>query len=118
MLNAMCKDCVRLEIDCQGTEKQLWSGFVYKENTQQALKRMLAELSQLEVIADKAEEEMVSEPENIEKEKAFDEAYKVEFSAFTKVAEFIVKATRGRIDEKTARAMVRTQRVKILELVV
>lgn len=117
MMNIMCKNCARLEIDCKGTECQTWSGCVYKENEQQALKRMLAELSELEEIANKADDAMMDDPTNEEKEKAFDEAYKAEFDAFTAVANLIVKMTDGRIDEKTARTMVRAKRNEILNLV-
>ena len=117
MLNAMCKDCVRLGTDCRGTEKKLWNGCVYKENFQQALKRMLEELSKLEKISIQAENEMVEDPTNEKKEKVFDEAYKAEFSLFMEIIEFIVKISNGKINEKTARAMVHTQREKILSLV-
>lgn len=117
MMNRMCKNCARLGIDCKGTENQVWSGCVYKENAQQTLKRMLAELSELEEVANKADDEMMADPTNEEKEKAFDDAYKAEFDAFTAVANLIVKMTNGQIDEKTARAMVRTKRNEIMNLV-
>lgn len=117
MLNRMCKNCARLGIDCKGTECQTWSGCVYKENAQQTLKRMLSDLSELEEIANKADDAMMADPTNEEKEKAFDEAYKAEFDAFTAVAELIVKMTNGQIDEKPAHTMVRTKRNEILNLV-
>lgn len=117
MINSMCKNCARLGIDCNGTECQTWSGCIYKENTQQTLKRMLAVLSELEEIANKADDEMTADPTNEEKEKAFDEAYKAEFDAFTAVANLIVKMTKGQIDEKTACTMVRTKRNEIMNLI-
>lgn len=117
MLNAMCKNCTRLGIDCKGTECQTWTGCVYRENAKQTLKRMLSELSGLEEIANKADDAMMDDPTNEEKEKAFDEAYKAEFDAFTTVANLIVKMTGGQIDEKTARTMVRTKRNEIANLI-
>lgn len=80
------------------------------------LKKRLEELARLEEIANKADDAMMADPTNEEKEKAFDEAYKAEFDAFTAVANLIVKMTNGQIDEKTAREMVRTKRSEILKL--
>lgn len=80
------------------------------------LKKRLEELARLEKIANKADDAMMADPTNQEKEKAFDEAYKAEFDAFTAVAELIVKMTNGQINEKTARAMVRTKRNEILAI--
>lgn len=117
MMNNMCKNCARLGIDCKGTECQTWSGCVYKENAQQTLKRMMEELERLEEIANKADDEMMADPTNEEKEKAFDEAYKAEFEAFTAVASLIVKMTSGQIDEKTARTMVRAKRKELMNIV-
>lgn len=117
MMNSMCRDCARLGIDCKGTECQTWSGCVYKENAQQTLKRLISEFSKLEEIANKADDEMMEDPTNEEKERAFDEAYKAEFDAFMAVSNLIVKMTNGQIDEKTARTMVRAKRNEILNLV-
>lgn len=81
------------------------------------LKKKLEELAILEEIANKADDEMMEDPTNEEKEKAFDEAYKAEFDAFMAVASLIVKMTDGQVDEKTARTMVRTKRNEILAIV-
>lgn len=81
------------------------------------LKKRLEELERLEEIANKADDEMMADPTNEEKEKAFDEAYKAEFNAFTAVANLIVKMTNGQIDEKTARTMIRTKRNDILDII-
>lgn len=81
------------------------------------LKKKLEELTRLEEIADKADAEYESEPENGEKEKAFEKAYQAEYNAFMAVSELIVKMTGGQIDIKTARAMVKTKRNEILNLV-
>lgn len=116
MMNSMCKNCERLGIDCKGTEFRTWSGCVYKETAQQALKRMLLRLSELEEITNKADDEMMEDPTSEEKEKAFDEAYEAEFDAFTAVTNQIVKMTSGKIDEKTASTMVRTKGNEIINL--
>lgn len=87
------------------------------EKMMNELKKRLEELAILEESANKADDAMMADPNNEEKEKAFDEAYKAEFDAFTAVAELIVKMTNGQIDEKTARTMVRTKRNEILNLV-
>ena len=42
--------------------------------------KKIEELEQLEKAADKAQQEYEAEPENVEKERAFDSAYKKEFS--------------------------------------
>lgn len=80
-------------------------------------KKSLKELERLEKIADMADDEMMADPTNEEKEKAFDEAYKAEFDAFIAVASLIVKMTSGQIGEKTARTMVRTKRNEIINLI-
>ena len=81
------------------------------------LKKRLEELTRLEEIANKADAAYEAEPENEEKEKAFDAAYKAEMDAFTTVSELIVKMSSGQIDIKTARKMVKTKRNEILNLV-
>lgn len=81
------------------------------------LKMRLEELARLEAIADKADAEMMEDPESTEKEAAFDAAYQAEYNAFIAAAESIVKMTAGKIDIKTAREMVRTKRNEIINLV-
>lgn len=81
------------------------------------LKKRLEKLTMLEKIANQAENEMMEDPANEEKENAFDEAYKEEFAAFMAVSELIIEMTGGRIDAKTARTMVQTKRNEILSLV-
>ena len=80
------------------------------------LKKRLAELERLEEIADRADAEYDAEPENAEKEAAFDLAYQHEYNAFIAVCELIVKITAGQIDIKTARTMVRTKRAELLHI--
>ena len=81
------------------------------------LKKKLEELTRLEEIATIADAEYEAEPENEEKEKAFDAAYQSEIAAFVKFSEMIVAMTGGQIDIKTARVMVRTKRNEILNFV-
>lgn len=81
------------------------------------LRKRLEELTRLEEIADKADAEYEAEPENEEKEKTFDAAYKAEMDAFMAVSEIIVKMTGGQIDIKTAKRMIKTKRNEILNLV-
>lgn len=117
MTNRMCKDCARLGIDCKGTEKQVYSGCIYKEGAQQTLRRLLEGLERLEETTSHANDEMVADPENEEKEKASDKAYKAEWNVFMAVADMVVKMTGGQVDGKTARTMVRTKRNEVLSIV-
>lgn len=80
------------------------------------LKRRLEDLERLSAIADSADRAMMEDFENPEKEKAFEEAYKAEYSAFMAVVDLVVKISNGKIDEKTARIMVRAKRNEILAL--
>lgn len=50
-----------------------------------------------------------NEPENEEKEKAFDLAYQKEIAAFTELANGIVLYTDSKIDAETARCMIKTR---------
>lgn len=74
------------------------------------MKEMMKKLEELENIATIADKEYENEPENEEKESAFDIAYKNEYIFFNEVAEEIVKITSGKIELKTAREMLRTKR--------
>lgn len=119
MLNNMCKDCVKLNNGCQGTTCQTWTGCALKKSVEQSKKEFKAALKQLEAAeeaANKAEAAYEAEPEDAEKEEAFDTAYKAEFTEFIMVSELLVEMTNGRIGEKIAREMVRTKRDEILNL--
>lgn len=59
------------------------------------LKKKLKELVRLEGISNRADDAMMAGPTSEEKEKAFDEACKAEFAAFTAVASLIVEMTNG-----------------------
>ena len=48
--------------------------------------KKIEELEQLEKAADKAQQEYEAEPENAEKERAFDSSYKKEFSTYISTA--------------------------------
>lgn len=80
------------------------------------LKKKLAELENLEKIADLAVEEYEADPKNKEKEAAFDAAYEKEFSAFMAVSNLLSEMTGRQIDEKTARAMISGKRAEIKKL--
>lgn len=116
MLNSMCIRCAHLGIDCKGTENQVWSGCVYKEDVKQALKRTLAELEILEMEANKADAAYDAEPENAEIQAAFDAAYKAEWDKADEAIKLIVKMTNGEIEYKIARIMINEKRDKIKKL--
>lgn len=117
MLNTMCNKCVRLGIDCQGTENQLWSGCIYQEtDPRKALKRTLAELEVLEKAGNEAEAAYNADFMSLEKEAAFDDAYKAEWDKAEEAVKLVVKMTRGKIDEKTVRAMLNGKREEIKKL--
>lgn len=59
--------------------------------------------------SDKAMQEYENEPENEEKEKAFDAAYKKEVWAFTDLANNIRLITDFKIDFETAKIMIKTR---------
>lgn len=80
------------------------------------MKELLKKLREAEERANAADQAYNLDPENEEKEAAFDEAYKEEYRLFTAVAEGVVKITAGQIDIKTARAMVQGKREKLEEL--
>lgn len=66
--------------------------------------------------ADDADANWENNPESTECEKAFNEAYKEEFNAFNSLADEIVKFTDNKIDEKTARTMIRTRYDRLKEI--
>lgn len=59
--------------------------------------------------ADAIEDAWSNEPENEKLEKAFDEAYREQFTAAENLIKEIVKTTAGAIDEATARKMIITK---------
>jgi hypothetical protein len=77
------------------------------------IKILFEKLKAAEEKADKAEFEYEKAPENEEKEKAFDLAYKEEFKAFEALIGAIVNATDGHIDTQTAAAMIRGRRQQL-----
>ncbi len=80
------------------------------------MKQLLEKLKEAERKADAADREYENDPENEEKEKAFDLAYSEEykaFEAFEALAGAIVKATAGKIDTQTAAAMIRGRRQQL-----
>lgn len=77
------------------------------------MKELLKKLREAEERANAADRAYDLDPENKEKDAAFDEAYKEEYRLFTAAAEEVVKITAGQIDIKTARAMVQGKREKL-----
>lgn len=75
------------------------------------LKEALKDLENKEEISEKAGDAYELDPENPEKEKAFDDTYKVEFAAFMSVSASLAKLIG--IDEKTARAMIGGKRAEV-----
>ena len=80
------------------------------------MKELLKRLAIAEKEADEADQAYNADPENIEKEEAFDRAYKVEFDLYMKAAKEIVKITSEKIDFETAKAMIKTKRKELEKL--
>ncbi len=77
------------------------------------MKELLKRLKEAEKKADAADREYENDPENEEKEKAFDLAYSEEYKAFAALAREIVNATAGQMDTHTAAAMIRGRRQQL-----
>ena len=82
------------------------------------MKELLERLKAAEERANKADQAWEQEPESVEKENEFNEAYKEEYKAFEALATGIVKATAGKIDRKTAGNMIRMKRNELEALLV
>lgn len=81
------------------------------------MKELLKALKEAEERANKADAAWDAEPENEALEAAFDEAYEAEHEAFENLVNEIVKATSGKIDTKTAAAMIRSKRNELEALI-
>lgn len=77
------------------------------------MKELLKKLREAEERANIADQAYDLDPENEEKEAAFDEAYKEEYRLFMTTAEEIVRISAGQIDIETARAMVQGKRERL-----
>lgn len=77
------------------------------------MKELLKKLREAEERANAADQAYDLDPENEEKEAAFDEAYKEEYRLFMTTAEEIVRISAGQIDIETARAMVQGKRERL-----
>ena len=77
------------------------------------MKELLKKLREAEERANAADRAYDLDPENEEKEAAFDEAYKEEYRLFMIAAEEIVRISAGQIDIETARAMVQGKRERL-----
>lgn len=81
------------------------------------IKKMIAELAsleRLEEIANHAECDYDREPENVEYEKTFDDAYKAEYAAFMAVSEMLSNWIG--VDIATSRAMVNWKRAELWDI--
>lgn len=77
------------------------------------MKELLKKLTEAEMAANKADREYNIEPENVEKEAAFDQAYNAEYKAYMEAAEELVKITGGKIEFDIAKRMIQTKRAEI-----
>ena len=87
--------------------------FIAKTNIKM-LKEALKDLEAKEAAANIAESAYDLEPENPEAEKAFDEAYKLEFATFIVAANIL--AAWAEIDAKTSRAVISGKRAELWEI--
>lgn len=78
--------------------------------------KKIEELERLEKTADKAQQEYEAEPENAEKERAFDSSYKKEFSAYISAAKELERLSGGKINFCTAKKLIQTRRSELIEL--
>lgn len=69
-----------------------------------------------EMKANEADEAFGNDPENEELEAAFDKAYKEEYKAFENLVNAIVEISKGKIENKIARLMIRTKRNELKAL--
>lgn len=82
------------------------------------MKELLKSLAIAEKAANKADQAYNADPENTEKEEAFDRAYEAEFNLYMAAANELVKITSGKIDFNTAKAMIKTKRKELERLFV
>lgn len=80
------------------------------------LTKKIEELERLEKSADKAQQEYEAEPENVEKERAFDSAYKKEFSAYISAAKELERLSDRKINFCTAKKLIQTRRSELVGL--
>lgn len=83
---------------------------VYHAKAREALKKALDDLEMLADKANKADEAYYADPENIEKEAAFDAACKAEWNKTEEAAKLIANITDWEIDMKNARIIVHRYR--------
>ena len=84
-------------------------------NNMELIKK-IEELERLEKVADKAQQEYEAEPENTEKESAFDSAYKKEFSTYISAAKELECLSGGKINFCTAKKLIQTRRSELIGL--
>lgn len=117
-LNTICTTCTRS--DCEGTTCKTWTGCIYRETLKnapevlQTIADNLQKLTVYEEISNRAEEAWTADPENTEKERAFDTAYNREFTTYTTTAGLLAELLK--IEEKTARMMITTKRREVMQI--
>lgn len=84
--------------------------------TKAELTKKIEELERLEKSADKAQQEYEAEPENVEKERTFDSAYKKEFSAYISAAKELERLSDRKINFCTAKKLIQTRRSELVGL--
>ena len=78
------------------------------------IRKNLEELTRLEAISDQTKSDYEREPDNVEYEAAFDDAYQKEFNMYLLVSAQI--AVFSGIADATARKMVKTKRSELISL--
>ncbi|MCM1578724.1 MAG: hypothetical protein NC078_08015 [Ruminococcus sp.] len=81
------------------------------------MKELLKALQATEEKANEIDRAWDADPENEALEAAFDEAYAAEYKAHEALANEIVRTTSGRIDFKTASAMINKKRAELENLI-
>lgn len=77
---------------------------------------LLKKFEEAEAESNRLDVLLEADPENEELEKAWDVAYEKEYKMLEECVKMIVKLSRGQIGDKTARAMVLTQREELKKI--
>ena len=80
------------------------------------VKELLKKLELAEVKANEAEYEYTKDYTNYEKEKAFDDCYKVQFDLYVATAKELARVTHNNIDFNTAKKLIMSKRNELKAL--
>lgn len=80
------------------------------------LYELINEYYRLSDVCDNAELEYEKAPEDTEKEKAFDKAYKAQFDKYIECANYIVNCTGGKVNFDRAKYLVNVKREEMKKL--